>query len=73
MDLKTQSELGIGLIRNDEYIGFYFNLTAWNIKQPSNVIQLSLRQGFLIIKIYKISLKDHFVDQAMMKLIKSSF
>ena len=67
MDLKTQSDLGIGLIRNDEYIGFYFNLTAWNIKKPSNVIQLSLRQGFLIIKIYKISLKDHFIDQVMLE------
>ena len=73
MDLKTQSDLGIGLIRNDEYIGFYFNLTAWNIKKPSNVIQLSLRQGFLIIKIYKISLKNNFDDQAMLKLIKSPF
>ena len=73
MDLKTQSDLGIGLIRNDEYIGFYFNLTAWNIKKPSNVIQLSLRQGFLIKKIYKISLKNNFDDQAMLKLIKSPF
>ena len=73
MDLKTQIDLGIGLIRNDEYIGFYFNLTAWNIKKPSNVIQLSLRQGFLIIKIYKISLKDHFIDQAMLESIKSPF
>ena len=73
MDLKTQIDLGIGLIRNDEYIGFYFNLTAWNIKEPSNVIQLSLRQGFLIIKIYKISLKNNFDDQAMLKLIKSPF
>ena len=23
--------LGIGLVRNQEYIGIYFNLTAWNI------------------------------------------
>ena len=23
--------LGIGLVRNEEYIGLYFNLTAWNI------------------------------------------
>ena len=45
MDLKTQTEIGIGLVRNDEYIGLYFNLTAWNIKKPSNVIQLSLRKG----------------------------
>ena len=73
MDLKTQIDQGIGLIRNDKYIGFYFNLTAWNIKKPSNVIQLSLRQGFLIIKIYKISLKDNFIDQAMLESIKSPF
>ena len=73
MDLKTQIDLGVGLVRNDGYIGFYFNLTAWNIKKPSNVIQLSLRQGFLIIKIYKISLKDHFIDQAMLESIKSPF
>ena len=45
IDLKTQTEIGIGLVRNDEYIGFYFNLTAWNIKKLSNVIQLSLRKG----------------------------
>ena len=45
MDLKTQTEIGIGLVRNDEYIGLYFNLTAWNIKKSSNMIQLSLRQG----------------------------
>ena len=45
MDLKTQAELGIGLVRNDEYIGLYFNLTAWNITKPSNVIPLSLRKG----------------------------
>ena len=73
MDLKTQIDLGIGLIRNDEYIGFYFNLTAWNIKKPSNVIQLSLRKGSLIIRIYKISLENNFDDQAMLKLIKSPF
>ena len=45
MDLKTQAELGIGLVRNDEYVGLYFNLTAWNIRKLSNVIQLSLRKG----------------------------
>ena len=48
MDLKTETDLGIGLVRNEEYIGIYFNLTAWNIIRPSNVIQLSLRKGFLI-------------------------
>ena len=45
MDLKYETHLGIGLIRNEEYIGLYFNLTAWNIETPSNVIQLSLRKG----------------------------
>ena len=46
--------LGIGLIRNEEYIGLYMNLTAWNIYiqgeyyhadnkiEPSNFIRLSL-------------------------------
>ena len=43
MDLKNEAYLGIGLVRNEEYIGLYFNLTAWKIKKPKNVIQLSLR------------------------------
>ena len=43
MDLKNETYLGIGLVRNEEYIGLYFNLTAWNIMKPNNVIQLSLR------------------------------
>ena len=43
MDLKNETYLGIGLVRNDDYIGLYFNLTAWNIMKPNNVIQLSLR------------------------------
>ena len=45
MDLKNETDLGIGLVRNEEYVGLYFNLTAWNIETPSNVIQLSLRKG----------------------------
>ena len=48
--------LGVGLIRNEEYIGLYMNLTAWNIYikgeyyiddhyiEPSNFIRLSLRR-----------------------------
>ena len=49
MDLQNERDLGIGLVRNEEYVGLYFNLTAWNIKKfntSSNVIQLSLRKGF---------------------------
>ena len=46
MDTQREAELGIGLVRNEEYIGFYFNLTAWNIYVPSNVIQLTLSNGF---------------------------
>ena len=56
MDLKNESDLGIGLVRNEEYVGFYFNLTAWNIKKPKNVIQLSLRKGSSMITSYMISL-----------------
>ena len=46
MKTEVVAELGIGLVRNDEYIGFYLNLTAWNIDAMSNVIRLSLRKGF---------------------------
>ena len=31
--------LGIGLVRNEEYIGLYFNLTAWNITTQGIVQQ----------------------------------
>ena len=31
--------LGIGLVRNHEYIGLYFNLTAWNITTEGIVQQ----------------------------------
>ena len=41
MDTERKAELGIGLVRNEEYIGFYVNLTAWNLYASSNVIQLS--------------------------------
>ena len=46
LDTGKEAELGIGLVRNEEYIGFYLNLTAWNINATSNVIQLSLRKGY---------------------------
>ena len=55
MDPKNETYLGIGLVRNEDYIGLYFNLTAWNIMKPKNVIQLSLRWGVFLPRIYKIS------------------
>ena len=61
MDTQRKAELGIGLVRNEEYIGFYVNLTAWNIYASSNVIQLSLRKGSKMIRISMISLQDHFI------------
>ena len=45
MEPEVEAELGIGLVRNEEYIGFYLNLTAWNINATSNVIPLSLRRS----------------------------
>ena len=45
LETEKEAELGIGLVRNEEYIGFYLNLTAWQINATSNVIQLSLRMG----------------------------
>ena len=35
--------LGIGLVRNDEYIGLYFNLTAWNIT-TQGIVQQTIDQ-----------------------------
>ena len=55
MNLKNETDLGIGLVRNEDYVGLYFNLTAWNIKKPSNIIQLSLRKGSWMISISLIS------------------
>ena len=55
MDHEDEVDLGIGLVRNEEYIGLYFNLTAWNIYKPKNVIQLSLRRGSRMISILIIS------------------
>ena len=55
MDLKNETDLGIGLVRNEEYVGLYFNLTAWNIMKPKNVIQLSLRKGSLMKSTYMTS------------------
>ena len=45
MDPQLEAVLGIGLVRNEDYVGLYLNLTAWNIYKQSNVIQLSLRKG----------------------------
>ena len=30
MEPELELKLGVGLVRNAEYIGFYFNLTAWS-------------------------------------------
>ena len=49
--------LGIGLIRNEEYVGLYLNLTAWNREdyEPTNIIELTLRKGSKIeMKIEKV-------------------
>ena len=66
MDLKNETDLGIGLVRNEDYVGLYFNLTAWNIKKPSNVIQLSLRKGSWInislISYCQITLSDQAIS-----------
>ena len=58
METEKEAELGIGLVRNEEYIGFYINLTAWNINVTSNIIQLSLRRGSRSISIQKILQSD---------------
>ena len=67
MDLKNETDLGIGLVRNEDYVGLYFNLTAWNIKKPSNVIQLSLRKGSWInislISYCQITLSDQAISK----------
>ena len=54
-----EAELGVGLVRNEEYIGFYLNLTAWQINATSNVIQLSLRRGFIRITIPTIFFRQN--------------
>ena len=46
MDTAIEAKLGVGLVRNKEYIGLYLNLTVWSINATSNVIPLSLREGF---------------------------
>jgi len=71
MDPKNETYLGIGLVRNEDYIGLYFNLTAWNIMKPNNVIQLSLRWGVFLPGIYKIALLNFHIDQAMLKLFQT--
>ena len=30
MEPELELKLGVGLVRNAEYIGFYFDLTAWS-------------------------------------------
>ena len=60
LETRKEAELGIGLVRNEEYIGFYLNLTAWDINATSNVIQLSLRKGSKRINDSTISQSDHF-------------
>ena len=60
MNTQMEAELGIGLVRNEEYVGFYVNLTAWNIYTTSNVIPLSLRNGSKMINISMILLRDQF-------------
>ena len=56
IDLEKEIFFGIGLVRNQEYIGLYFNLTAWNLynqgmvsfeseQAPTNIIRISLRMG----------------------------
>ena len=55
IEIKPELELflGIGLVRNAEYVGLYFNLTAWShyingmvqtgaTQSASNMIRLSL-------------------------------
>ena len=56
IDLEKEIFFGIGLVRNQEYVGLYFNLTAWNLynqrkvsfdseQAPTNIIRISLRMG----------------------------
>ena len=59
MDTPMEAKLGIGLVRNDEYIGLYLNLTAWNINATTNVIPLSLRKGFKMISMHTILRLGH--------------
>ena len=63
INTQMEAELGIGLVRNEEYIGFYLNLTAWNNSTTSNVIPLSLRKGFKMVSISMISLQYQFIGQ----------
>ena len=63
MSTQMEAELGIGLVRNEEYIGFYLNLTAWNNYTTSNVIPLSLSKVSNIISISMISLQYQFTGQ----------
>ena len=62
METEQEAELGIGLVRNEEYIGFYINLTAWQINATSNVVQLSLRRGSRGITIATILQSDDLTN-----------
>ena len=73
METEKEAELGIGLVRNEEYIGFYLNLTAWNIYATSNVIQLSLRKGSRRIIIQIILQSDHLKKEGIMELVLKLF
>merc|ERR1719394_622330 len=61
--------LGIGLIRNQEYVGLYFNLTAWNREdyEPTNIIQLTLSRknenGIIEAGSHLIIIDDSSCDQ----------
>ena len=54
METITEATLGVGLVRNEDYIGLYLNLTAWNIYAMTNVIPLSLRKGTKMISMPSI-------------------
>ena len=62
MDTAIEAKLGVGLVRNKEYIGLYLNLTAWNINATSNVIPLSLRKGLRTISMPTILQLDNLTQ-----------
>ena len=62
METPTEATLGIGLVRNEEYVGLYLNLTAWNINATSNVIPLSLRKDLKAISMPTILQLDNLTQ-----------
>ena len=58
--IEIESEMDIfGLVRNEEYVGLYMNLTAWNLLMPERyighgippeVIRLSISDSFPITR-----------------------